>query len=121
VLIPNQPPRIGQPFSVTLSNLPLHQPGTVYIGFSRTSWGVILLPLDLNPLGLQGCRLFLSLELGFGIASTGPFGVLPFGFTLPNDPNLVGVEFFNQAFLLDLGANPGGLVTTNAGHGVVGS
>jgi hypothetical protein len=120
VLIPNQAPRIGQPFSVILSNLPLHQPGVMYLGLSRSMWGVISLPLDLNPLGLQGCRLYVSLELGFGLGSTGPFGVVPWGFTLPGDQSVVGAEFFNQAFVLDLTANPGGLVTTNAGHGVVG-
>ena len=39
---------------------------------------------------------------------------------IPNDGSLVGLNFFNQAFVLDPGVNPAGGVVTNAGEGVIG-
>ena len=36
-------------------------------------------------------------------------------------PNVLGVTFYNQVFVLDPGVNGLGLISSNAGEGVVGS
>ena len=42
------------------------------------------------------------------------------GRIIPNDIYLLGWQFFNQAFFLDPGANPAGMIATNGGSGIVG-
>jgi hypothetical protein len=38
---------------------------------------------------------------------------------VPNDPTLDGLEFFNQALVVDLGVNPAGVTVSNGGRGVI--
>ncbi|MEM7198960.1 MAG: hypothetical protein AAF628_01755 [Planctomycetota bacterium] len=40
---------------------------------------------------------------------------------MPTAPSLVGVEFFNQALVVDPAANPFGMTASNAGHGRLGA
>ena len=119
-LIPNQLPRIGQPFSIIFSHLPPNSSGMLCTGISRDRWGSVTLPLDLSPYGYTGCSLYISGEAVHSIPDTGPFGAVVLGVFIENDPGLVGLQFFNQAAFMDSGANPGGYVFTNAGEGVIG-
>lgn len=115
------PPRIGQPFGLILSGLPTNQPGAIIWGNSAAFWSGNPLPLSLAGIGMAGCSLFASPDLVLGLNSTGPFGATIWGDFIPNNPMLVGIQFYNQAFVLAPGANQLGVVTTNGGHGTVGN
>ena len=39
---------------------------------------------------------------------------------LPSNPNLLGLPIYLQGVVLDFGINPGNMIVTNAGEGVVG-
>lgn len=119
-LVPNQLPRIGESFSVILSRLPPMSSGMLCTGTSRDRWGQTPLPLDLTPYGFTGCSCYITVESVHAIPDTGPFGAVIMGVPIENDPGLIGLQFFNQAAFLDPGANPGGIVFTNAGEGVIG-
>ena len=47
-------------------------------------------------------------------------GTAIYGLKIPLDASLAGVLFFNQAFVTDPPANPGGLTVSNAGVGRMG-
>jgi choice-of-anchor C domain-containing protein len=119
-ITPNQPPRIGQPFSFIATQVPLNQLALVVFGFSRDALGSVTLPLLLDSYGMPGCSLFASPDIIFTIADTGPFGAFVWGISLPSEPRAIGIPFFNQVFAGDPGSNPAGLVSSNAGAGVVG-
>jgi hypothetical protein len=123
-LEPNQLPRIGKTFSVLLLGLPIDQPGLGFFGTSRTNWGLLPLPLALDPIGMQGCKLWVSGEVSYVIQNTGPHGVLAWslpGAVIPANTALIGSKFYNQAIIVDPQANPAGLVATNGGEGVIGN
>jgi len=62
----------------------------------------------------------VSGELVFGPFASGSSGTAVFSLAVPDDPMLLGLEFFNQALVTSPGANAGGLIVTQGGHGVVG-
>ncbi len=93
--------------------------GGMWAGFSDSRWGSASLPFSLSPYGIGGCDLFLS-----------PDGFLPLAFqsgaarwtvTLPRDPALYGVEFFNQAMLYAPGASSSGFGLSTAVGSTVGN
>jgi hypothetical protein len=43
-----------------------------------------------------------------------------FELPIPYFTGLIGLEFYQQALVLDPGANPAGIVTSDAAHAVVG-
>jgi hypothetical protein len=118
-LLPNQPPRIGKPFSILLTNLPTQSLAILLWGFSRDAWGPFPLPLALAPIGMPGCDLLASGEIVLTIPDTGTFGAQVWGLTLANDPRNIGRRFYNQVLILDPGANPAGLIVSNAGCGLI--
>lgn len=115
------PPRLGQVFEITLSNLPPSQPGFLFFGLSRTSLGGIKLPLNMDLWQMPACDLYTSLELTYNYASTaaGTFKLaIP---QLPPVPALLGAEFFNQALIVDPWATtPFPVIATNAGAAAIG-
>lgn len=119
-LAPLQPwtlPWIGGTMSVQLDNLP-QQAAFLAMGFSDQSYGSIALPHDLGPLGMPGCFLRLAPEASVLVvsASTSATFILP----VPNNLQLRGLAFFQQALVLAAGANPAGLVMSDSIRGVVG-
>jgi len=90
-------------------------PAVLAFGLSNKIWMGIPLPLDLGFLGAKGNNLYCSQELVLGtvLAGTGSgVGEGSFTFTLP--PASLGLTMYCQWLTLDKGANPLGLVTTNA-------
>ncbi len=112
-------PWLGTSFTARASNLPSTVAGLMYTGFSRTSWGGNPLPFDLSILGMTGCPLLVSADVPFPLTATPP-GAATWTLPIPNTPSLAGVEFFNQAIVLDLAANPLGLTVTNGVTGRIG-
>lgn len=63
-------------------------------GVSNTFWATLPLPLDLSGLNAAGCFLRVSLD-----AAIYSGGVAPIPVTLPNDPAIVEIPIYTQAFL----------------------
>ncbi|MEZ5988024.1 MAG: hypothetical protein R3F30_02640 [Planctomycetota bacterium] len=113
-------PKPNTKFSIDLSNaLPSSAAGLVF-GASNTVWGPIKLPLDLTPAGASGCNLLVSFD-NLLIAPTDTSGNASVGLPVPNDAKLMGINFFNQFFVVDPKANGLGLAFSNGGNGVIGN
>jgi hypothetical protein len=113
-------PRLGTTFGIEISNLPstpLNLPFGL-IGSTNASWNGQPLPLDLAGIGMPGCSALIAPEVGYTLSNQG--GIASWGVLIPFAPPLLGTSFFVQGAVLAPGANPGGMLVTNAGHGVVG-
>jgi hypothetical protein len=98
---------------VTLFDLP-NDIAVLGMSFQRLS-----APVDLGFLGMPGCSLAISPDAVVGIVGQG--GKAKWQLPIPYKPSLVGVRFYNQAIVLDVGAgNPLGAVMSDAMEGVVG-
>lgn len=108
-------PKVGGNFASTIRNLPTGTPALMLIGLSDEFLGVSPLPLALDSLGLPGCRLYhdVAVSSGAPCASTGPT-TAEFSFPVPASQALVGAKLFLQSLAVDLTANPGGYVGSNA-------
>lgn len=109
-------PRIQASFSIEVGGVP--GAAVLLFGRSSASWAGIPLPLALDGLGLTGCRLLVGGETVLPMVAAA--GTARLALTIPNDGQLVGLTFFNQALVLDPGANPAGLTLSNGASGVVG-
>jgi hypothetical protein len=67
---------------------------------------------------MPGCVLYVSLDALVSAAGAG--GMATLAFPLGANPSLLDMPFFVQAVQLDPGANPMGLVLSDAGAGVIG-
>ena len=108
-------PILGQPFTITLQHLPPWQPTLLLFGLSNTNWLGMPLPLDLEPLGAPGCELLVSVEAVRPLFSW--LGQRSVSWSVPNQPALIGVQFYNQAMAT---SGWSGIVLTNGGHGRIG-
>lgn len=80
-------------------------------GLSHTYDGNLPLPHDLTPLGMNGCTLQVSRDAVTSAPAIA--GTASFVLDVPNDPFLTSLEFYVQAFPLDLAANGLGFTSTN--------
>lgn len=111
------PPRLGNALNVTLTNLAQNL-ALYWWGFSSTTSATGPLPMDLQALGAPGCLIRASLDAS--IVLIGNNGSATFSFALPNNPTLLGAQFYTQGLSLDPAGNALGLVTTDAAGFVVG-
>ncbi|MFN3240269.1 MAG: hypothetical protein ACE37K_02025 [Planctomycetota bacterium] len=111
-------PALGATFSLTIDNLPFSS-ALVATGLSNTQTGGGLpLPLDLTVLGMTGCTQYVdALVLDFVV---GAANQADWSWAIPNQPDLFGATFFNQAFAFDPAANGFGWTASNAGGGALG-
>ncbi len=111
-------PSIGATFRVDLTSIPTTAVSVFAVGFSDTAWTGGSLPMALDALGMPGCVLLASPDqLFFATANS---GVAQLSLVVPNDANLVGLQFFMQAMASDAAANAFGAVLSNAGAGTLG-
>ncbi len=89
------------------------------IGFTDQLWNGMPLPVDLTPAGFTGCTLLIDPALTT-IATPGATSA-SWSVTLPNNAAVIGQALFAQAFPLLIGANPAGVLATNAVEGIVGN
>jgi hypothetical protein len=76
-------------------------------------------PVDLGFVGMPACSLAVSPDAVLGLVGQG--GKAKWQLPIPDQPTLVGVRFYNQALVLDVGAgNSLGAVMSDAMEGVVG-
>ncbi|MCA8978157.1 MAG: PQQ-dependent sugar dehydrogenase [Planctomycetes bacterium] len=114
-----QVPTLGQTFALRIGQLP-SAPGGLAIGmlgFSKSAWGTVALPLSLAGYGMPGCTGLVAPDITMLLANSG--GVATWSLTLPNLPPLIGQDFYVQALALDPGRNAAGLVISNGGEGVM--
>lgn len=89
-------------------------PGSVVLlafGWSQQVWAGVPLPLPLDPVGMTGCSLLVSLEYAQAVAT--PSVTLQQNVFLPNVTSVLGVELYLQGFSFDAAANPAGLTASN--------
>ncbi len=117
-LEPGSSPRIGEKLQVRIWNLPPWQFGWMILGASSSRAGAVPLPLDLGPLGMPGCRLYVSpdfLVYSFSNPVKNLWETL-----VPANPVLLGSTLFLQYLSRDPGANARGLVLSGAAKVVLG-
>ncbi len=111
-------PTLGSTLSLTVNNLPTS--GMIMCtGFSNTNSLFGPLPFDATVLGAPGCFLRVSTEAVLFLQGAGNTAV--WNLTIPNDPALGGIFFFNQALAGDPLANALGAVASNATAMVTGN
>jgi hypothetical protein len=111
-------PEHGAPFELQAVTSTVNGPAVLFLGASKSSWLGLTLPFDLAPVGAAGCNLLASGEWNVPL-KTNIVGVAIWQTSIPNDPNLFGIQFFTQFFVADTG-NRFGWVVTNAGEGKIG-
>lgn len=117
----SEPPTLGHPFTVLVAGVPAQQgmPVTGLLGSSNTMWGTVPLPLSLDSLGLTGCAMYVSPDVIVPLASGN--GTARWLLPIPATTSLLGGAFYQQALVLDLGANPGGFTVSNGGAATIGA
>ena len=111
-IVPNLPPRVNQPFSVLLTNLPQNEVGMALVGFDLSTFPNPL--QSLSSFGFPDCFLYASPDIVDTIGSTGLFGLYVWGHMIPDNPGLVGLRFTMQFFFHDAAATPAEFSATGA-------
>jgi hypothetical protein len=111
-------PWLGEPFEVTVSQLPAASLMVFLLGFSNTTWALGALPFDLAVFGMPGCLLQVDPAGSVFVAGSG--GSATWSLGVPNNAGLLGLQFHNQAGAIDPGANAAGFTVSNAGAGLIG-
>lgn len=102
-------PETGQVATYAVGGAPVNAPLLWLIGFSRTQWNSLSLPLSLAPWGASGCSLLVAPQVVIvGQASAAGIGSLDL--PLPDNVSLIDLHVFAQVAPLDLPANAMGLV-----------
>ena len=117
-LAPTELPRLGGTLRVDVERVP-DRLAVMLIGFSNTNSAFGPLPVSLAPAGMPGCFARHSSEISQPVVCLGNRGVhwLP----IPWNTRFLGVEFFEQALVLDTRAgNAAGAVMSEAARVVVG-
>ena len=110
--MPRDTPRIGKALEVTFFDLP-QSLAVLAFGWQRIT------PLSLGFLGMPGCDLQITLDATAPLV--GQNGQAKWFLPIPDDPQFVGVHFFNQALVLDPAAGNGfGAVVSDAAEAVIG-
>jgi hypothetical protein len=115
-------PRRGQPFTFNLSRGPPSALAFLLVGTSNTAYGSTPLPFDLSSLGYPGCELLVSAEFvcpTFTFSRGANGGAAELTFQVPNDPLLLGVNFFAQWAVENLPPSLSPLAGTRGIHLVI--
>jgi hypothetical protein len=112
-------PWLGDFLEFETTNLaPSSALASLVIGFSDRAWAGVPLPYSLRSVGMPGCDLWTSAELSGVMGLAG--GTARLRLPIPNQPGLLGLEFFQQSVVAEPGANRAGLIMSNATRSVVG-
>ncbi len=112
-------PKLGQFVTLEITNITSPTIGGLIFGDSNTSWNNVPLPLNLAVIDMPNCDLLVSevITLPFSVGGGNSANLI---FFVPNDNNLLGVTFYNQAWVRDPSANAAGIAATNGAKGVIG-
>ena len=105
-----QRPRLAETFTVEGAGMP---PGIALaiLGFRDDQWAGQPLPLSLASVGMPGCAALLEPFDVLGALPVG--GRATWNLFVPNDPALLGIDFYLQGLVLDAPANVFGATVTN--------
>ena len=108
-------PEIGSTMVSAIGNVPTGSPAFMSVGLSNTVVGGNLLPIALDSFGLTGCFLYhdAAIALFDPCLATG-VNTAQYSLTIPNSPVYVGLKVYQQAWAPSIGANPAGLIGSNA-------
>ena len=106
-------PEIGQTVNLNLASAPASTLCVTLFAFDNVSWNGAPLPVDFGPLGATGCKLRVNPVIT-DTAVTGALGTRTTPANFPNDPALVGAQFYSQFLVFDAAANALGLTFSNA-------
>lgn len=120
VLYSNDPPQINNQFRVRLAQAHPSTVALMLLGLSNSSHRGLPLPLPLAGVGAPGCSLLASADL-LSLVNINGTGTGSLQYNLPNNFYLLNLHIYNQAAILDAGANSLGLAFTNGGVGLVGN
>jgi hypothetical protein len=118
---PNSLPRIGRPFAVRVSNIPItgfFVAAVPFFGFDITSSGGAPLPRDLGLLGMPGCTQYVD-PYSTGFLFT-PIGTADWTIGIPNVAVYAGMQVRFQSLVIDPPANAFGATLTNAATATLG-
>lgn len=93
---------------------PATQIAFLAVGSNSNAYQGQPLPIDLSGIGMTGCDLLTSADIGSPGMTPVPFGAVVLSVQIANDPALIGLELFLQGFVLAPGANPLQVVSTRA-------
>lgn len=110
-------PRLGQAFSASVTNLGDSLAVIGFLGFSNETYGALRLPFDLAPIGMPSCELLVAADTTSIL--TNASGTARWDLAIPNVASLLGIRFYQQAFVLDASANTLGAIVSNAGYAVI--
>jgi len=100
-------PTLGSTLTLTTTNFTASAPvGVQILGVTRVDPGV-----DLGVLGMPGCFQYTPPVALYTINVAS--GSSTYTMSIPNDPTLMGFQFFGQSVGFATGANSAGLVTSN--------
>ena len=121
VAVKNSTPIIGKQFQVSLTSLPnaVYNSAIGVVGISKTRWNGKPLPMDLTPMGITGCNMYVSPDHMEPVLNVG--GSATWTMKVPNVAGIVGSMVYLQAWVIDGHANPGAVLVTNAGEAKLGS
>ncbi|MEC7584258.1 MAG: sulfatase-like hydrolase/transferase [Planctomycetota bacterium] len=112
-------PVIGSLFRMRVTGLTSAVSATFgSIGFDNESWLGTALPLDLTSLGMTGCDLLLAPVSTRLLPQTTAAAL--WNESVPNDPSLLGLGLYLQAFVSASGANSANALATRGLEVVVG-
>lgn len=105
--------------------LPANMPAVGALGSQGVggTWAGVPLPIDLTPFGAPGCRWTIDVVVTSALQVVGTsMNIYQWpNLTVPNDPGIVGANFFDQALFVDPPANAAGLVVSWPSKWTVGS
>ncbi len=98
-------------FAIGIANAAPNAPSLGFVGFSRTHYGNVPLPLDLTAIGMPKCALQTDIAVVLNLATDAQGKATLIG-GVPTDPALVGIHVTAQFAIQDSAANPAGISTT---------
>lgn len=113
-------PMAGTSFNVHLERAVASSAALLVLGDSNTTYNGVPLPFNLAPLGASACTLLSSVTATIATA-TDVTGQSVLALTIPANPTLAGIQFWNQWACLDPTANLFGFAFSNGGAATVGA
>ncbi len=111
-------PILRRSMLVELSFAAENAPALLLTGASRTRIASLALPLDLGPLGADGCKLYTSID-HVRTCLTDRMGACRVTVRFPDAPSLIGVRYYQQFATMDRGL-PLGFAFSNAAAARIG-
>ena len=111
-------PEPGGAVTIAAAPLPVRSIGSLWFGVSNQFWNGFALPLSLDSIGVPGCDVLVSLDIGVDAGPT--FGRAELRVDIPADSALIGVTLFQQFVGFELVGSSIGISLSDAGALTIG-